>query len=419
MANLNEILENANGGEAIAILGRELELTPEQTQSAIAALLPAVSAGLKQSTSGVDGLGNLFALMGQQKDLPALFDDAKMALSPDGLAAGNQAASLIFGSQDVSQAIVDQAQKFSGVSSSVLEKMLPALTGIAVSGLMRSGPSGTAPLSGAQGAMSPFGAGGGLGDILGQVFGRVLTGGAAPAPAPSSGGAGPLGDILGQILGQGAGSGGAPAPAPAPSSGGAGPLGDILGQIFGQGAGSGGATAPAPQGSPFPSPANTGGGQAAPGGDLLSMIFREVLKGIQNGSIKPVIIGGGGPIQIPMPGGAGGQDGSPQVPGGDIFGKILRDVLGGAVGGGAAGGGSAQAPQMPQGGGAQMPQMPQTTTQAPSQAPKGPMGDLSDLTRQLGLMGGAGVAVLGDRLDHGQNVDQSHLDNIQSILDRS
>jgi hypothetical protein len=384
MANLNEILENANGGEAIPILGQELGLTPEQTQSAITALLPAISSGLKQSTSSVDGLGNLFALMGQQKDLPGLFEDAKTALSSDGLAAGNQALSLIFGSQEASQAIVDQAQKFSGVSSSVLDKMLPALTGIAVSGLMRSGSPATAPLGGAQGALSPFGAGGGLGDILGQVFGRVLTGGAAPAPAPSSGGAGPLGDILGQI--------------------------------FGQGAGSGRATAPAPQSSPFPSPADTGGGQAAPGGDLLSMIFREVLKGIQNGSIKPVIIGGGGPIQIPT-GAPGGQDGSgAQVPGGDIFGKILRDVLGGALGGGAAGGGSAQAPQMPQGGGAQMPQMP---TQAPTQAPRGgPMGDLSDLTRQLGVMGGAGAAVFGDRLDHGQDVDQSHLDNIQGILDR-
>ena len=95
MASLYEILENANEGEAIAVLGREFGLTPEQTQSAVTALLPAISAGLKQSTATVDGLGNLFALMGQQKDLPALYDDAKMALSPDGLAAGNLALSFI------------------------------------------------------------------------------------------------------------------------------------------------------------------------------------------------------------------------------------------------------------------------------------------------------------------------------------
>ena len=224
MANLYEILDNANEGEAMATLGREFNLTPEQTQSAVAALLPAISAGLKQSTSSVDGLGNLFALMGQQKDLPALYDDAKMALSPDGLAAGNLALSVIFGSPEVREGVVDQAQKFSGVSSSILEKLLPALAGIVVSGLMRSGSSVSTPL-GAQAALSPFGAGGGLGDILGQVFGRVLTGsGSGPS---SSGGAGPLGDILGQVFGRTSG-GSAPQ---SPSSGGAGEIGDILGQI--------------------------------------------------------------------------------------------------------------------------------------------------------------------------------------------
>ncbi len=377
MPNLSEILENANQGEALATLGQELGLTAEQTQSAVTALLPAISSGLKQSTESVDGLGNLLALMGQQKDLPALYDDAKLALSPDGLAAGNQALSLIIGSPEVIQAVAGQAQKFSGVSADVLQKLLPALTGIILSGLLRSGSSESAPL-GAQAAMSPFGGAGPLGDILGQVFGRVLTGGATSAPAPSSGGAGPLGDILGQIFGKG---------------------------------GPGGATSsPAPQAPnwPSPTPADTGG-QAGPGGDLLGTILREVMKGIQNGTIKPVIIGGGGPIQMP-----GGQDGAPQIPGGDIFGKILRDVLGGALGGGGAqmpqGGG---APQMPQGGGVQFPQGGQ------AQAPNPPMKDLSDLTRQLGVMGGAGAAVFGDKFEHGQDVDQSHLNNIQGILDRS
>ena len=308
MASLFEILDNANEGEAIAVLGRELGLTPEQTQSAVAALLPAISAGLKQSTATVDGLGNLFALMGQQKDLPALFDDAKAALSPDGLAAGNLAVSLIFGSPEASRAVIDHAQEFSGVNASALEKLLPALTGIILSGLSRSRPSAGAPLA-AQAALSAFEPSGGLGDILGQVFGRVLSGatGGTPAPAPSSGGGlGPLGDILGQILGRG-------------------------------GAASGGATAgPAPQAPswPAPAPADTGGGQAGPAGDLLGTIMREVLKGIQNGTIKPVIIGGGGPIQIPMPGGQDGGSAAPQIPGSDIFGKILREVLGGALGGG-------------------------------------------------------------------------------------
>jgi hypothetical protein len=84
-----------------------------------------------------------------------------------------------------------------------------------------------------------------------------------------------------------------------------------------------------------------------------------------------------------------------QVPGGDIFGQILRDVLGGAFGGG---------------GGLQMPQG--------QQAPSPPMKDLSDLSKQLNRMGGAGAALFGDQFEHGQDVDQDHLDNIQGVFDR-
>ena len=410
MANLYEILDGANGGEALSVLGSALNLTPEQAKSAVDALLPALSLALKQSTASVDGVGNLLALLGQQQDLPALYDDAKLALSPEGLAAGNQALSFIFGSPDVHQAVVDQAQKVSGVNSAVLNKLLPALTGIVLSGLLRTE---SAPLA-AQGALTPLGQGGPLGDILGQVLGRVLTGGGAPAPAPSSGGAGPLGDILGQIFGRGATTTGTTA-GPAPSSGGAGPLGDILGQIFGRDASTTGTTAgPAPSPSSFPSPADTGGQSLPGGGGLLGAILNEVLKGIQNGTIKPVIIGGGGPIQIPT-----GPDGTPQVPGGDIFGQVLKEILGGALGGGAAGGGApgggpVQIPQLPQGGGA-----PAPTRNAGPAAPSGPLGDLSDLTKQLGVVGGAGAAFFGDQFDHGQDADPSYVSRIQHILGRS
>jgi len=96
--------------------------------------------------------------------------------------------------------------------------------------------------------------------------------------------------------------------------------------------------------------------------------------------------GQGGPVQIPMPGGQAGP--VPQMPGGDILGQILRDMLGGA--GGAA--------------------------PAPRSGPSPQMKDLSDLSRQLGVMGGAGAAVFGDRFEVGRKVEQGHLDNIQSVF---
>ena len=62
------------------------------------------------------------------------------------------------------------------------------------------------------------------------------------------------------------------------------------------------------------------------------------------------------------------------------------------------------------GGGVQMPQG--------RQAPSPPLKDLSDLSKQLNRMGSAGAALFGDRFEHGQDAEQSHLDNIQSIFDR-
>jgi hypothetical protein len=138
------------------------------------------------------------------------------------------------------------------------------------------------------------------------------------------------------------------------------------------------------------------GGQPTPDGDLLGSVLRELEKGIREGRIKPVIIGGG-PVQIPMPGGQQGPMPSgpdaPRVPGGDIFGQILRDILGGGVGGPA---------QMPQGRQGQSPQIK----------------DLSDLSKQLGVMGGAGAAVFGDHFETGRDVEKEHIDNIQSVFDR-
>src|SRR6516165_5573425 len=65
MPNLYEIFNNAHDGEGMTTLGREFGLTQTQTEAAVTALLPAISTGLKQSTATVDGLGNLFGVMGQ------------------------------------------------------------------------------------------------------------------------------------------------------------------------------------------------------------------------------------------------------------------------------------------------------------------------------------------------------------------
>ena len=321
MPNLHNLLTDAQNGEAMAMIGDKFGLSPGETEAAVTALLPAISTGLKQSTATPEGLGNLFAIMGQDRSLPAMYSDPDVAFTQQGVASGNNVLSAIFGSPDASRAVAAQAGAFSGIASGLLKKLLPVLAGILVSGLMGGKSGASTPLPQRTPAPSQPQSGGGLGDILGQIFGRASTPQTSPQPSPGS-----------------------------------------SGQAF-----------------PFPN-------GPAPGGDILGKILQEFQKGIQEGRIKPVIIG---PTQIPLPGGE--QDGQPrQVPGGDVLGKILRDMLGGGLGRG-----------------------------APQQQPGGQAGgqqinrDLSDMSRQLGVMGG-----VGDLIDAGQDVEQDHLNNIHRILER-
>ena len=319
MPNMYEILADAQNGQAMAGLGREFGLTSQQTQAAVAALLPAISMGLKRSTATPEGLGDLFGVMGRQPDLYAMYDDPKTALSRKGREAGNAVLSQMFGSPDASRAIAAQAQHFSGVTSDILKKLLPVLAGILISGLMRSKPGQASP-SAPQ--TSPEEGGGALGDILRQIFGQGSSeSGPAASPPPS-------------------------VPQTAPKQDGS--LRDKLGPGPGYQIPTGGQQSP--------------GGQHAPGGDILAQMMRELAKAIEEGRLKPVVVG---PVEIGIPGQAG-PSGQTQTPMGDIFGQILRDLLGGK--------------------GAQ--------TQP------------------------AGLTVFGDRLEAGRAVERNQLASFQKVFDR-
>src|SRR5262249_25238362 len=221
------------------------------------ALLPAISMGLKQSTATPEGLGNLFALMGRQPDLYAMYNAPDVAFSPDGRTAGNEVLSAMFGSADVSRAVADQAQQYSGVTSDILKKLLPVLAGILISGLMRSG-SGQAAPSAPQ--TSPANGGGGIGDILRNIFEKGMPGAGAPTPSTT--------------------------PSSSPTQD-----GDIGGKL---GPGPGYQIPSGEQGSDSTAPT----GQGMPG-DVLGQIMRELEKAAREGRLKTIVLG---PYEINIPG---------------------------------------------------------------------------------------------------------------------
>jgi hypothetical protein len=328
MPSLNQVLADAQSGEAIAELGQQYGLSPQRTKAAVAALLPAISMGLKRSMATPEGLGDFLALVGAQPGLHAMYNDPQAALSPSGRAAGNAVLSRMFGSPDASRAIADQAQQSSGISSTILKKLLPVIAGILISGLMRSGSGKAAPTT-----PQPLpDQGGGLIDILRQIFGQSSqdSAGGSPSHVP------PITDIL-RPEGQASTK---PEQLPAPSS--------------------------QPGSAPTPLPPDTG--QGGPGGDLLAQIMRELAKAIEDGRLKPVVVG---PIEIGIPGQAG-PNGQKQTPMGDIFGQILRDLLSG-IGG---------------------------------------------QVKPATLTDGVGPAVFGDRLEPGHRVEQVQLEALQNVFRR-
>ncbi len=204
MFNLSEIMQSAQGGQAIPNLAKQFGLTPEQTQAAINALLPAFSVGLQNQAQNMGSLSQIIgAMLGGQH--ATTFDDPSSHLNQQTVSAGNDVLGQLFGPGQATSAIAQQVSKATGVNPGVLMAMMPIIASMLMSGMFKSA--------------SNQGLGGLLGQLASGAFGGMA--GATPAGQPQGQPAGGmLGNILGNVVGNmmhGAQSGG-PAAAPQPGT---------------------------------------------------------------------------------------------------------------------------------------------------------------------------------------------------------
>jgi hypothetical protein len=212
MMNLFEIMQAAQGGRAVDNLSSQFGLSPQQTQGALEALLPAFSMGLQRQTQAPDMFSQLAGMMTGGQGYQQAFEDANNDGIPDHLQQqGNAVLGQLFGTKDVSRAVAQQASAMSGVSDSILKAMLPVVASMLMGGLAKSASSQ------------------GLGGMLGQLAQSMAGGGQAANPMANN----PLGGLLGGMMGGGqqAGAGGL--------------MGAVLGSMFG------GQRQPAPQQAGF------------------------------------------------------------------------------------------------------------------------------------------------------------------------
>ncbi|NLW81633.1 MAG: DUF937 domain-containing protein [Desulfovibrionales bacterium] len=165
---VTDILSQMGGLQSMA---KELGVSEAEVENGASALIPAILGGFKkQAQSQPAGLEGLEGLLGQLGG-DSLLDNV-LAPQPTDISRGNDVLGQIFGSKEVSRNVAQNAASQSGVSSSLLKKMLPMLA-MLIAGYM-SKQRGTA----SAGQPSPS-AGGGLGGVLESVLGGGQTSGSA------------------------------------------------------------------------------------------------------------------------------------------------------------------------------------------------------------------------------------------------
>jgi hypothetical protein len=183
MANLQEILQSAQGGKAAENLAERFGITAEQANAAIQALVPALSAGLQKA---VQNPGSLSGLVGQLSAglHQTAFQSSDSAHSDAAVSGGSGILNQIFGDPNVVGQIAQQASRITGLRPDLLARMAPVIASMVAGGLMSSLKSqGFSNILGQLGSSGGSGAGGapagGLGGLLSSIMGMfgALTGG--------------------------------------------------------------------------------------------------------------------------------------------------------------------------------------------------------------------------------------------------
>ncbi|TPK62131.1 DUF937 domain-containing protein [Mesorhizobium sp. B2-4-15] len=302
MPTLFDMLTQAQNGNGMQALAQQYGLSMQQTQAAVAALLPAFSQGLQRNTADPYGLGAFMTAMASGQHAK-YFEDATRAFSPQGVDEGNGILGHLFGSKELSRAVASQAAQASGVSQQILQQMLPAIASMVMGGLFKQT---TDQLTGVpMQAAGGFGGGNPLGEIIEQM---MRQGGGMQAPPPQAPMDNPLGKVLQDMFG------GTPQtqsqPLPAPNPYGDNPLGKVLQDMFG-------GAAQQPRNRPQPQQT-----QSPYGDNPLGKMFEEMLRGGSGfGSGQPAPET---PQQRQAPQPQTNPSGRPRNPFDDIFGKMFE-----------------------------------------------------------------------------------------------
>lgn len=160
---LMDMIARMGGTDAIAAMAAKVGMTPEQAESAVAALVPALAGGMaKQAAAGNGGI------VDQLSGLAAGFTGS--AASEQAVSHGNNILGQLFGGADESAAVAQGVAAKTGLDLSSLSALMPMVATMAASALGNGTGTVAAPA-----------ASGGIGGMLSGLMGGNSGGGAASA----------------------------------------------------------------------------------------------------------------------------------------------------------------------------------------------------------------------------------------------
>lgn len=132
---LDLLLSNENKG-TLEQLSKDFNLTEDQTRSAVSQLVPALTTGLKRNTAGPKGLDELLEAI-EKGNHDRYVNEPSTLGRPETRDDGNDILGHIFGNKEVSREVSKTASQASGISSTLLKKMLPVLATIAMGAISK------------------------------------------------------------------------------------------------------------------------------------------------------------------------------------------------------------------------------------------------------------------------------------------
>ena len=137
---LLETILKTNDGAAVRDAARQTGLTEKQTFEGLVNLIPSLADGVKKNTTDQNGLESLINAIGSGKHERYL--EKPGTVNPDEyIKDGNSILGHILGSKDASRQVAKQAAKKSGLSSTILKKLLPIAAGLFMASLSKNSRS--------------------------------------------------------------------------------------------------------------------------------------------------------------------------------------------------------------------------------------------------------------------------------------